>query len=142
VNAFAMSGTPKTLEFELNNIQGYYPIGRFQYHDRDTGELIENERNPMLWRVDLYAEYNWRITNRYAIQLNLNVLNLFNAHTGLRHFQLINQMDVYTSDAEKLATFDYRDVIRDNDVLLDPRYMQIDRYQDPFTARIGIKFIF
>jgi hypothetical protein len=142
VNAFAMSGTPKTLEFELNNIQGYYPLGRFQYHDPDTGELMENERNPLYWRVDLYAEYNLKLTERYIVQFNLNVMNLFNTHVAMRHFHLINQEDVYIDDEEILATYDYRDVIKEHGVLLDPRFMKEWTYQAPISARIGIKFIF
>jgi len=142
VNAFAMSGTPKTLEFELNNIQGYYPIGRFKYDDPDTGELIEGERNPLYWRVDLYAEYNLKLTDRYVVQLNLNVMNLFNTHIALRHWHLINQEDVYIDDEEILATYDYRNVIKDHNVLGDPRYMKEWTYQAPISARIGIKFIF
>ncbi|TET70847.1 MAG: TonB-dependent receptor [Candidatus Aminicenantes bacterium] len=127
----AMSGTPKSVEFELNNIQGYYPIGRGT-----------EGRNPLLWRVDLYAEYNIKLTDRYAFQINLNVDNVFNTHIATRHFHLINQEDVYTSDAEKLAGFDYLEVMTTNDVLRDPRYMKKWSFQGPINARIGVKFLF
>ena len=130
-SAYGMSGTPKSVEFELNNIQGYYPIGRGT-----------EGRNPFLWRLDVYAEYNLRITDRYAVQFNLNVLNLFNVHTALRHFHLINQEDVYITDEEILAGFDYLQVIADHDVLGDPRYMKEWTFQAPISARIGVKFIF
>jgi hypothetical protein len=126
-----MSGTPKSVEFELNNIQGYYPIGRGT-----------EGRNAFLWRLDVYAEYNFRITDRYALQLNLNVLNVFNTHTALRHFHLINQEDVYLDDDEILAGYNYLQVIQDHDVLGDPRYQKEWSFQAPITARIGVKFIF
>ncbi|MFQ6038096.1 MAG: hypothetical protein ACE5LV_05710, partial [Candidatus Aminicenantales bacterium] len=142
LSAYAYSGTPKTLEFELNNIQGYYPLGRFKYHDPDTGELVEGDRNPFLWRMDVYAEYNLRLTDRYTVQFNLNVFNLFDTDIALRHFHLVNQEDVYISDQEILATFDYRKVIQDHDVLRDPRYMKPWSFQGPISARLGIKLIF
>ena len=128
---YAMQGTPKSVEFELNNIQGYYPIGRGT-----------EGRNPLLWRVDLYAEYNLELSDRYGLQLNLNIQNLFNTRIATRHFHLINQEDIYTTDAEKLAGFDYLDVIATNNVLLDPRYMQEWSFQSPITARLGVKFLF
>ncbi len=130
-SAFGMSGTPISVEFELNNIQGYYPVGRGT-----------EGRNPFLWRLDLYAEYNLKITDRYAIQFNLNVLNVFNTHIALRRFHLINQEDVYLDDDEILAGYDYLQVIQDHDVLGDPRYQKEWTFQAPITARIGVKFIF
>jgi len=128
---YGMSGTPKSVEFELNNIQGYYPIGRGT-----------EGRNPFLWRVDLYAEYDLKLTDRYTIQINLNVINVLNTHIATRAFHLINQEEIYTTDAEKLAGFDYLDVIADNDILRDPRYMKDWSFQGPINARIGVKFIF
>lgn len=141
-SAFGMSGTPKTLEFELNENDGFYPLGRFTYHDPNTGALVEKDRNPFLWSVDLYAEYNLKITDRYAVQVNVNVTNVFDQDITLRHFHLINQEVIYTTDAEKLAGFDYQDVIAANNVLGDPRYMMPWSFQAPLTARVGIKFIF
>ncbi|MFQ6082461.1 MAG: carboxypeptidase regulatory-like domain-containing protein [Candidatus Aminicenantia bacterium] len=128
---YGMSGTPKSLEFELNNIQGYYPIGRGT-----------EGRNPFLWRLDLYAEYNIKLTDRYTAQINLNVENAFDTAITTRHWHLINQEDVYITDAEIMAHFDYRDVIATHNVLLDPRYMKPWSFQGPISARIGVKFIF
>ncbi len=131
LSAFGMSGSPKNLEFELNNIQGYYPVGR-----------ATEGRNSFLWRVDAYAEYNLQLTDRYAVQFNLNVTNLFNTSIATRIFPLINQEDVYIDDDEILAGFNYLDVIADHDVLRDPRFQMDQSFQAPITARIGIKFIF
>jgi len=131
LSAFGMSGTPKNLEFELNNIQGYYPIGRGT-----------EGRNSFLWRLDAYAEYNLQLTDRYAVQFNLNVTNVFNTKIATRIFPLINQEDVYLDDDEILAGFNYLDVISEHDVLRDPRFQMDQSFQSQMTARLGIKFIF
>ncbi len=131
LSAFGMSGTPKNLEFELNNIQGYYPVGR-----------ATEGRNSFLWRVDGYAEYNLQLTDRYAVQFNLNVTNLFNTSIATRIFPLINQEDVYLDDDEILAGYNYLAVIAEHDVLRDPRFQMDYSFQAPISARLGIKFIF
>lgn len=128
---FAQQGTPKNLAFELNWLQGYYPIGRGT-----------EGRNPLLWRVDVYAEYNIKLTDKYAFQINLNVQNLFMSHIATRVFPYINQEVLYLDDDELLAGYDYLEVMTEQDTLLDPRFMKDRSFQAPITARIGVKFLF
>jgi hypothetical protein len=126
-----MSGIPKTLEFELNRIDGFYPIGRGT-----------EGRTSFLHRLDLYGEYNLQLTDRYALQFNVNVENVFNTSISTRYFMLVNQGLAYLDDDEMLPGFNYQSVIADQDVTPDPRFNQEYYFQSPITARIGIKFIF
>jgi hypothetical protein len=56
----------------INNLQGYYPIGRFT-----------DGRTPFLTRTDFYLEYNLTLGNRYSLQFNANITNLFNQRISL-----------------------------------------------------------
>ena len=135
INAFAMSGTPISREFELNNQQGYYPLGRFT-----------DGRTPFLWRVDLYAEYNWKISDKYTLQFNVNVINLTDNAIAQSVFNLINQANVYMDDWDIWDGFNYEEEIAKREalgtVVRDPRFLKERWFQPAISARFGIKFIF
>lgn len=131
-NAFAMSGTPVTTEFELNNQDGYYPEGRF-----DTGM-----RTPFLWHGDVYAEYNIRISDKHTVQFNININNVTNNRIAQRIYNLVNLSTVYLEDDEILAGFNYKDVMAWKGTTPDPRYLKEYSFQSPISVRLGVKFIF
>ncbi|MBS3820126.1 hypothetical protein KGY73_11585, partial [bacterium] len=130
-NFYAMSGTPVSTDFELNNIQGFYPEGR-----ADQG------RTPFLWRGDLYAEYNIKVTEAHTIQVNMNIHNLTNNRIAQRVWNRYNRQTIYLSNEEIKSGFDYRQVSEEEDLLLDPRYMKEFYFQSPISLRLGVKFIF
>ena len=135
LNAFAMSGTPITKEFELNNQQGYYPDGRFT-----------DGRTPFLWRGDLYVEYNLKLGENYTVQLNANIINVTNNDVPQRVFNLMNQSNVYLDEDDIKAGFDYETEIATREaagtVVRDPRFLMEHYFQSPWSLRLGIKFIF
>lgn len=107
LNAFGMSGAPLQTKFLMNNIQGYYPLGRTKWLT-SLGGSVTSKRTPFVTRVDLYAEYNYKITDRYTIQFNANVTNLFDFKTATNVWRLINQENIYLSDEDILKTFDFQ----------------------------------
>jgi hypothetical protein len=131
LNAFAMSGTPVSTTFAMNNVQGYYPVGR--------GDL---GRTPFITREDIYAEYNYKIAGKYTLQFNINVTNIFNFKTARQIYSYINQENAYLSDDEILAHFNYQDVIKAQNLMLDPRFKMKMDFMDPWEARVGVKFLF
>lgn len=141
LNAFAMSGTPLQTEFLMNNIQGYYPLGRTKWLESLGGKVV-SKRTPFITRTDIYAEYNYKITDKYTLQFNVNVTNLFDLKTATNVFRLINQENIYLSDEEILQTFDFQKVIGDNNLQLDPRYGMKYWFMDPISVRFGVKFLF
>ena len=131
LNAYAMSGTPVSVEFELNRQDGYYPEGRFTHG-----------RTPFLWLADLYAEYNLKLTDRHAIQFNINISNVTNNRIAQRIYNLVNLSTVYLSDEEIIAGFDYREVMARKGTTPDPRFLKEYAFQSPISVRLGVKFIF
>jgi len=131
LNAFAMAGTPLQTEMYLNGIQGYYPLGRGS-----------DGRNPFLWQLDLYAEYNLKLSNKYTLNVNVNVSNVTNNKIAQRTYMLYNDAVVYMDEFDIKHGFNYADVIASKGAHLDPRYKMEYRYLDSISARIGVKFLF
>ncbi len=129
--SYLMSGTPVSTMLSLNSMQGYYPVGRF-----DQG------RTPMLMRTDLYAEYNLSLGTSYAVQLNVNVSNLFGQRIAMRKYAYYNRQGIVLSDEELLAGYEYKSEVAKAGVQLDPRYLKPYAYTDGIDVRFGLKFIF
>ncbi|MFW6128923.1 MAG: TonB-dependent receptor [Candidatus Aminicenantaceae bacterium] len=127
VVANGMSGLPVTKEFQTGHIQGYYPEGRFT-----------DGRSPFLFFVNGYAEYNLDISEKFTVQLNLNVDNLFDTKTARSVYQLLNQDDIYVSDADRIAGWNWKET----DYEPDPQFGKEYRFYPPLSARIGVKLIF
>ena len=130
-NAFAMTGTPLQTEMYLNGIQGYYPLGRGS-----------DGRNPFLWQLDVYAEYNLKLSDKYTLNFNVNVSNVTNNEIAQRTYMLYNDAVVYMDEQDIINGFNYADVVASKGAHLDPRYGMEYRYLDSLSARIGVKFLF
>jgi hypothetical protein len=130
-NAFAMQGTPLQTEMYLNGMQGYYPLGRGS-----------DGRNPFLWQLDIYAEYNLKLSDKYTLNFNVNVSNVTNNKIAQRTNMLYNDAGVYMTEQQILDGFDYADVIAQKGAHLYPLYKMEYRYLDSISARIGVKFLF
>ena len=133
----AMSGIPVTRELHTG-LEGYYPDGR-----------LTDGRAPFLWFADLYAEYNLKITDRYRVQLNVNVDNLFDISTAQRLYTRMNQTSTVLTDAERLAGWTYDNtahtvttINRTLSYIADPRFLMEQSFYGPISIRLGLKFIF
>ena len=129
--SFAMSGTPISLMADINALQGYYPVGRFT-----------DGRTPLLTRTDLYLEYNLTLGNRYRLQFNANISNLFNQRISQLTFPIYNRQTVYLDDQVLLAGYDYKEEIEKAGVQLHPMFMMPGQYTNGIDVRLGVKFIF
>ncbi|MFW6160072.1 MAG: TonB-dependent receptor [Acidobacteriota bacterium] len=135
--ANGMSGIPITRELHTG-LEGYYPDGR-----------ATDGRTPFLFYADFYAEYNLKVTDRYRIQLNLNVDNVLDTKSARRIYGLMNQTSVILTDEERLQGWDYDDTantvtsyLRTRSYMPDPRFLKEMAFFPPLEARFGIKFLF
>jgi hypothetical protein len=123
--AYAMSGTPVSREFRVE--PGYYPDGRFT-----------DGRTPFLFYANAYVEYNLKVTDRYRIQLNLNIDNFLNTNTAQRIFQTMNYTSVSIPEDSLINGYALSDFEWDP----DPRFLKEMEFFRPLQARIGVKIIF
>ena len=123
----AMSGTPITEEWTVE-ANGYYPYNR--------GNM---GRTQFIWFANAYAEYNIKLSDRYTVQFNLNIDNMFNVATPRRTWSRLTRgrvsvpNDLLISKDWDLEAIGYNK---------DPRFGQSLEFYPPLEARIGVKFIF
>jgi hypothetical protein len=96
----------------------------------------------MLWQIDLYAEYNLKLSDKYTLNFNVNVTNLTDNEIAQRRRMLYNRSTVYMDEQDIYDGFDYAAVIASKGATLDPRYKMEYSYQNSLSARIGVKFLF
>ena len=135
----AMSGVPISETYSILGTY-WYPWNRGYYRD-DSGNLVQ-ERSPFLWFGNLYAEYNLKITDRYRVQVNINVDNFFNAATATRVYQTRTLNALTVSEDTVLST--NWDVLTTPGIEYEqhPMFLKEMDYYSPISARIGVKFLF
>jgi hypothetical protein len=122
----AMSGLPTSEEWNVDT-PGYYPFNR-----NSLG------RTPFLWYTNAYVEYNLKLGDRYAINFNVNVDNVFNADTAQWIYRKHYRFNVSPGD-EILLTKNWNPAA---DETVDPRFQKEYQFYDPIAVRLGIKFMF
>lgn len=130
-SAYAMSGIPLQTEIFLNELRGFYPLGR-----GSAGRI------PWLWQIDLYAEYNLKLSQTMTLQFNVNVTNITNNDMARNRYMLYNDAVIDLPGETILDGFDYIRVIAEKGAHLDPRYNKEYDYLDPIAARLGVKLMF
>jgi len=131
LNAYAMTGTPIQTEVYLNDMQGFYPLGR--------GNL---GRNPFLWQIDVYAEYNLKLSEKYTLNFNVNISNVTNNDIAQRTYMRYNDAKINLPEQTLLDGWDYIEEVAKKGAHLDPQYKMQYRFMDSIAARIGVKFLF
>ena len=133
----AMSGTPITRTVDLEHV------------DLKVENRGSDGRNPAWTQTDLSlvqrlfpfaAETRW-------LEINLNVINLFNQRTGLRTFRSMYRQSLplwQPGDpvSQVLGGYDYRAIAASQGAMQDPRFLMPDRFLDPLSARVGIRLVF
>ena len=130
----ALSGLPITANLGVNSATVTHPDGRGN-----------NGRNKMFNQTDLSLIYGIKTGQTSRASLTFNILNLFNQDGATRTYQnmLLNGVPlIKVPAATYFAGYDYNAAITAQNVARDPRFLMVDRYQAPISARIGVKFEF
>ena len=133
----AMSGTPITRTVDLEHVD----------------VLVDNRgsdgRNPAWTQTDLSLVQRFRpfSDETKSLEINFNVINVFNQKTGLRTFRSLFRQTLplwQPGDpvSQVLNGYDYQAIANSQGATQDPRFLLQDRFLDPISARIGIRFVF
>jgi hypothetical protein len=134
----AMSGTPWTERWTVLGTY-WYPFNRGN-RQLDDGSLV-SERFPFIWYANLYAEYNLKITQRYRLQININVDNVFDIATATRVYN--NKcLQALTVSEDQILTKSFDLSTPGINYEPHPMYGQKMNFYGPINARLGIKFMF
>lgn len=133
----AMSGTPITRTVDLEHV-----------HVKVDNRASDG-RNPFWTQADLSLvqrffpfgdESKW-------LEINFNVINLFNQRAGLRSFRSLYRQSLplwQPGDpvSQVLDGYDYQAIAAAQGATQDPRFLMLDRFLDPISARFGLRFVF
>jgi hypothetical protein len=130
-NQYIGSGTPVSTQMLYHGVE-FFPFGR--------GDL---GRTPTLSRTDLLLAHRFNFSGRFGLQLEANVLNLFDEDTETFIYQLSNTGDVsgiVTTDEAFFRGFDARSI--QGRVTRDPLFGQAAQFQAPREVRLGLRLLF
>jgi outer membrane receptor protein involved in Fe transport len=126
---FVASGTPISREGTVRRVSNFY-LGR-----------LSDGRTPV------YSNFNLLINQRIPLgrgnlELRLNITNLFNQKT-VTHVWVREQQDDIAMDLDTFfAGFDVQQLIEEQGIKRDPRFLQNNFFQRPREIRIGIAYQF
>jgi len=135
VNQYMASGLPVTREI------GIYPPNTLpvQYLGRGS-----DGRTPTFSQTDMVLQHEFKLMGTKALQLSLNVLNLFNQDTAVSKAStyqytggVIPNEAAFYAGSQTLAS-----LINSQNVVQNPNFLMDNGFQAPIAARFGVKFIF
>jgi hypothetical protein len=128
----AASGIPITRQV---NMQSSLPVF---YEGRES-----DGRTPWLTVTDLSILQDVKLSGRFAGQVVLNVLNLFDQSQVTDNFRVQTRANLPIGNLETFfAGFDTEQRITANNILRDPRFLQNSVWQSPREVRLGFKLMF
>ena len=135
LNEYIASGLPVSREVAILPPNSY-PV---QYLGRGS-----EGRTPMYSQTDLLVQHSFRIGGSRALQLSMNVLNLFNQDTAIGK----NSTYQYTGgvNLDEKAFYAGQQTIESQitaqGVVKNPAFLMNNQFQAPIQARFGVKFTF
>jgi hypothetical protein len=135
----AMSGVPINETWNILSAS-IWPYDRFHWTDPSTGEVVQ-ARTPFYWYINMYAEYNMKLSDRWRIQFNVNVDNLTDNAIARRVYADRTMYTLELTEDQHLAGgWDLYDAERD--FVEEPRYGKKFNFQPPISIRFGLKIMF
>jgi hypothetical protein len=137
VNEYVASGVPVSRELGILPSSNY-PV---QYVGRGS-----DGRTDVYSQTDLYVQHEFKIGGQRRAQVSLNVLNLFDQAASLGKWQTYQLTDrsgiTFDEAAFYRGQLDFDQLIRQQNIEQDPRFLKDSWYQFPISARVGLKFLF
>ncbi len=130
------SGTPVTTAVEvMGGDIDTYPNGR-----GDWG------RTPVFEQFDFAVIQDFKITERYTFRFEFNAINLFDSQNAIRMWYKYNHAHdgylTFKNLTDIFKPWDYRQLMQEQGIRVDPRYGMARTFQGPRQIRFGFKFIF
>jgi len=141
---YIASGTPINRQVAIISPDNY-PV---YYNGRGS-----DGRMPMYSQMDLTVQHNIKVGGSRDIGLELTVLNLFDQRTAINKADTVqrsggipNAPGFYQEGAFYAGQLNFDQLISAAEasgaMAADPRFLMINQYQAPISARVGVKFRF
>ncbi len=134
-NEYLESGIPITREIGILPPSNY-PM---QYLGRGS----DGRMDPYI-QTDLFVQHPIKLSGGRSLELQFNVLNLFNQRSVQNTFITYQQFNgVKFNEAQPYTSgINIDQLIQQQSVVKDPRFLMANGYQTPLQARFGVKFTF
>jgi hypothetical protein len=134
VNQYLASGLPVSREI------GIFPGSNYpvQYLGRNS-----DGRTDTYSQTDIYLQHELRF-GQQRLQFSFNVFNLFNQDAAISKFSTYQRTTSLAIDEQAfyLGQLDFNQLIQQQAIEQDPRFLQNNGFQAPIAARFGVKFLF
>jgi outer membrane receptor for Fe3+-dicitrate len=135
LNQYVSSGVPVSREIGILPTSNY-PV---QYLGRGS-----DGRTDVYSQTDIYVQHEFKMAGERRVQVSLNVLNLFDQSASIGKWQTYQLFDGITFNESNLyrGQLNFDQLIQQQGVRQDPRFLKDTWYQFPISARVGVKFLF
>ncbi|HYT68135.1 MAG TPA: TonB-dependent receptor [Vicinamibacterales bacterium] len=144
LNEFIASGLPLTRQVPIIPPDNY-PI---RYRGRGS-----DGRTPVFSQTDVFVQHGFKVGGGRELQLQLNVLNVFDQRTVTRKATTMRRTGgiplgagYYTEADFYAGRLNFDDLIAKavaaGRMTLNPQFLMANDYQTPIAARVGVKFSF
>ena len=127
-------------------------IAGSNYPIRYLGRNSEG-RTPFFSQADLFAAHRFKLGGGRSIEINANVLNLFNQRVATNKVSTMRRTGTiplgagyYTEAAFYAGQLNFDQLIAkavaEGRMTLNPQFQMVNAYQAPILARFGVKFNF
>jgi len=136
VQAFAASGVPRTRAAQFVPSEGGIDV---MYRDRNS-----DGRLPVRRQLDLYVQHQIPAGPRWRISVNANIINLFNGSTATTYYprELFQGQAIEVDETQFFNGIDTQQLIAQQDLVRDARFLMDSGYQAPRSVRLGVKIGF
>jgi len=130
VNQMVASGTPVSRQAYVVSTTPVFYMGR-----------MSDGRTPTLSQTDLFLRHDVKLRGR-TLALSLNVLNLFDQKTAINIYNNEVRDTIGISDADFFRGFNVAQLIQEQDIRRDPRFLKPDLFQSRRGVRVNARFSF
>ena len=101
-------------------------------------------RLPFLQQLDVYAQHQFRVGNRWHLTASVNVMNLLNGSTATNYVAnvLFQGQAIDVAETDFYQGVDTEELIAAQGLARDARFLMDSEYQPPRSVRLGIKIGF
>lgn len=129
--SYFKSGTPISRLMVLNDLRSYHPLGR-----------NSDGRMPFLWNVDLFVEYNWKLSETINLNINANVTNLFDTRIAVQKDRTWFYRGIQLDNDTINQGFDAAQVAAEKGIPVNPSFLWDSNWQRPISVRLGLRLSF
>jgi hypothetical protein len=105
---------------------------------------LSDGRTDVYSQTDLMASHEFALGGDKRVRLEVNVLNLFNQSAAISKYSTYQKTDGVVFDPDDFYNhrLNFDQLIVDQGIERDPRFLLDSAFQQPIVARFGVKFLF